>query len=258
MADPPQTVTKADTDGDPPKPKGYTAAKVFSTPELMEGILLNLFTRQLFGVLRTCKTFKDTIDGSVKLQRAMFLKLDPSVTFDPHSPQVNTLLHEMFFVPSLRIVEQGPRGIKFVEAQPEWAWSSPKPATQQHMDLVLYFGAVGLAREKGKRRSTNIRKRCQAQGMEKTKVKVNRSWRRTLVAQGIPAKFEAYLDKSQIVFEGYLQDDSCMYWELGKEKRPWEGVTLGKLMDCIGNNVDEELKAQAIEWGEYDSESGYW
>lgn len=49
--------------------------KVFGTAELLEAILSEVDMRTLLSQ-RTCKDFRDTIDGSVKLQRALYFRDD--------------------------------------------------------------------------------------------------------------------------------------------------------------------------------------
>lgn len=82
----------------------------------MENILLNLSTRQIFGVRRTHKAFfHDTIEGSVKLQRAMFLLPDPGLADkEPEFQHLNPLLRELafLFVPSQEVSECRFKGIK--------------------------------------------------------------------------------------------------------------------------------------------------
>lgn len=70
------------------------AAKIFAIPELLESILLELHGKDLKTVLlaqHINKTFRDTIKSSIKIQRALFLKPDP--TRDPQAkPRINPFL----------------------------------------------------------------------------------------------------------------------------------------------------------------------
>lgn len=50
------------------------ALKVFGTTELLEQILLELPLRSLFPMMRVSSVWKATINGSVKIQRALFLQ----------------------------------------------------------------------------------------------------------------------------------------------------------------------------------------
>ncbi|KAK4618101.1 hypothetical protein CLAFUW4_11934 [Fulvia fulva] len=61
-----------------PVKKSYTAAHVvINTPELLDNILLRLPMKRLLFSQRVNKQFKATIDGSIKLQQALFFKVDP-------------------------------------------------------------------------------------------------------------------------------------------------------------------------------------
>ena len=70
-------------------------AKVFAVAELLENILLHLGTRELFGILRVSKAFRDTAHGSQSLQRAMFLAGGEPEEGVVKGPMPNTLLNEM-------------------------------------------------------------------------------------------------------------------------------------------------------------------
>lgn len=106
--------------------------------ELTEKILGNLSVRQLFGVQRTCKSFAETIRGSVKLQRQMFLKLDPSITYDPDAPMLNPLFDELVFVPSPETRRCLTGGIALDQASKRQysIWNI------KSLDLSLHFHAV--------------------------------------------------------------------------------------------------------------------
>ncbi|KAK4496477.1 hypothetical protein PRZ48_012457 [Zasmidium cellare] len=68
--------------------------QVFSTTELLEMILLNLPLFDLFVLQRTCKTFRDTIHGSIKLKQHMFLA--PKTT---KTTEWNPLMGSLLFQP---------------------------------------------------------------------------------------------------------------------------------------------------------------
>lgn len=53
--------------------------KVFGTTELLEAILSEVDMRTLLLSQRTCEDFRNTIDGSVKLQRALYFRDDAEV-----------------------------------------------------------------------------------------------------------------------------------------------------------------------------------
>lgn len=63
---------------DPPA-EPSAATKVLNTTELLEQILLGVDNKTLLLSQRVSKTFKDTIDRSVKLQRALFFQQDPEI-----------------------------------------------------------------------------------------------------------------------------------------------------------------------------------
>ncbi|KAI7183706.1 hypothetical protein KC363_g8101 [Hortaea werneckii] len=52
--------------------EGRLATKVFGIPELAEAILLNLPMKDLLFAQLICKDIKDLIDGSTRIQRALF------------------------------------------------------------------------------------------------------------------------------------------------------------------------------------------
>jgi hypothetical protein len=56
------------------------AHKVLNTTELLEAILVELPIRDLLFSQRVCRTFKDTIANSIRLQQALFLAAEPSIT----------------------------------------------------------------------------------------------------------------------------------------------------------------------------------
>ncbi|KAK4496116.1 hypothetical protein PRZ48_012095 [Zasmidium cellare] len=67
--------------------------RVFGTSELLEKILVNLSTRQLFGVRRTSPTFNTAIKDTQSLQRAMYLQGLGDTDFSTNAdPRLNTLL----------------------------------------------------------------------------------------------------------------------------------------------------------------------
>lgn len=68
-------------------------ARVAVVPELLEAILLNLGTRDLLFAQRVSRGFKTTIDGSVKLQRALFFLPEPAYG----EPRLNELIFDPTF-----------------------------------------------------------------------------------------------------------------------------------------------------------------
>lgn len=77
------------------------ADEVFQTPELLEEILSNLSLYELFTVQRTCPTFRDTINGSIRLQRAMFLQPTPYRPPDQSWSRPNPFLMSTMFRPPM-------------------------------------------------------------------------------------------------------------------------------------------------------------
>lgn len=59
--------------------RGAEAAStaVFDTVELLENILLNLPMKDLLLDARVCRKWKEVINGSISLQRALFMKAEP-------------------------------------------------------------------------------------------------------------------------------------------------------------------------------------
>lgn len=112
-------------------PSGATS-QVFETVELLEMILLNISIkhpefwrneaglRQLFAVQRVSKTFRDTIQGSSKLLRVMFLKHDPtSEVFDPEVNDFQSIATSNPFACSAYLYTTRGAGVKtsFMAAQ---------------------------------------------------------------------------------------------------------------------------------------------
>jgi hypothetical protein len=57
------------------QPRSPAVGEVFGTPELLEMILLGLPIRHILASAeRVCRSWKATIDGSIKLQRALFFQ----------------------------------------------------------------------------------------------------------------------------------------------------------------------------------------
>lgn len=81
-----------------PEPSGVAANKVFHTPELLEMILMrtSIFTK--FRVQRVCKTFKDAIESSSRLQQAMLLR--PTEDRVAFSAGLHDFLHAVTLAPS--------------------------------------------------------------------------------------------------------------------------------------------------------------
>ncbi|KAK4624808.1 uncharacterized protein CLAFUR5_05395 [Fulvia fulva] len=83
------------------------AARMFALPELLELVLSNLGTKDLLLSQRTCRSFRDTIEGSIRLKRKLFLEPDWNLegrVFDAYSkanrpgrkPENNSLLLRAF------------------------------------------------------------------------------------------------------------------------------------------------------------------
>ncbi|KAK5723749.1 hypothetical protein LTR15_005449 [Elasticomyces elasticus] len=51
-----------------------TLQAVFNTVELLESILLHLSAKQVFGIQRVCKQFRDIVATSILLQQKLFLR----------------------------------------------------------------------------------------------------------------------------------------------------------------------------------------
>ncbi|KAJ4392297.1 hypothetical protein N0V93_005922 [Gnomoniopsis smithogilvyi] len=69
---------------------------VFTTPELLESILLNLDMRTfLISAVRVCRQWHDLIQRSISLQQALFLKSDEKLA-EGHEVRLNPLLVELF------------------------------------------------------------------------------------------------------------------------------------------------------------------
>lgn len=78
------------------------AAKSFTTTELVEQMLLQLPMKDLLLAQRVDKIFKATIDGSLKLQQALFFTLPPQ----PRQHQPSRQHHTHQLTP-LQIVDPG-------------------------------------------------------------------------------------------------------------------------------------------------------
>lgn len=65
------------------------AQQVFLLPELLETILLNLSIKDLLLSQRTARSFRGTVEGSVRLRRKLFFEPDWNLegrVFEPYSP----------------------------------------------------------------------------------------------------------------------------------------------------------------------------
>lgn len=67
------------------------AQQVFDLPELLENIFVFLPERNIVVSKRVCRYWKQAIEGSVKIQRKLFLVADPSANED------TPVLNPMFF-----------------------------------------------------------------------------------------------------------------------------------------------------------------
>lgn len=79
-----------------PSPGELSVSKTFTTVELLEPILLYLDMRCLLtSALRVCRQWRDLIQGSISLQRALFFECEESPS-GSHEVTFNPLLVELF------------------------------------------------------------------------------------------------------------------------------------------------------------------
>jgi len=74
------------------EPQAQTPAQqVLHLPELLESILYNLSQKELLLSQRVCNSFRNTVQTSPRLQRALFLLSDPKLPLEPFSRDENGL-----------------------------------------------------------------------------------------------------------------------------------------------------------------------
>lgn len=218
-------------------------------PELLENILSNLSVRQLFGVQRTSKVFIGTINGSVKLQRKMFLKKDTSISSKSDAPMLNPLLDELFFVPSRELTSGPTNGIKFKCQEHEDQSDKKENTSDQDLDLVFQ----ARKRPQDGKIWTKIHRyhRVKKNGKAGKLYEVDQSWRRTVVSQGVPKPLDTGLDVEEIERHGEPIGLTC--WDLDDEDN-WNGVTLGKIIDDLENTLSSEIREIELEEREWEEE----
>ncbi|KAF2159770.1 hypothetical protein M409DRAFT_29773 [Zasmidium cellare ATCC 36951] len=243
MATPQQAATQVTAVAEPPKSKGQAAAKVFSTTELMETVLLNLSARQLFGTQRTCKAFKSTIEGSVKLQRAMFLMGDTSITDGPDESNFNPLLHELVFATARKSVKDV-RGVKFRSHKNDHGLS-PGSTTVLFEVAKKQRRPGDKARSAGRRRPKGKMKTVQYRNFKKGGLWDQKSWRKAMLMWPAPAgHFEIGLDPSNATVLKLEEPIRMQDWAPG-DQQPWNLVTLSEVADRLEDMLCVELERQA-------------
>lgn len=147
---------------------------VFTTPELLEPILLNLDMRSLLtSAPRVCRQWRDVIRGSIWLQRALFFECEekPSgsneVTFNPLLVELFPILFDFAGAPSPRGLNDlaiealpiGRRRVAFYRRNASWRrmhmrqppvrhvglWALDTcPTRKERMRLVKYDGGLRM------------------------------------------------------------------------------------------------------------------
>ncbi|KAK4498551.1 hypothetical protein PRZ48_011209 [Zasmidium cellare] len=106
--------------------------KVFNTAELLEEVLLYLPMKDVLLDQRVCKTWKNGIDGSIKLQKALFMRpageieVEESKLYDPYDIEVETRYYfatKTCFINPLLLSKHGKGGVAHLvvgELTNEW------------------------------------------------------------------------------------------------------------------------------------------
>lgn len=106
------------------------ASEVFSTPELLEMILLHLTTPQKLGAMQVCRTWRDTLNCSIELLRSLGLATGADETY--YSPFALTSVGYP--------LTQWVPGVKFYELDPdEYGPESSSNTPTNSVRLILYL-----------------------------------------------------------------------------------------------------------------------
>lgn len=113
------------------------AAKVFALPELLEMVLLNLRWHNLFSLLRVNKTFRDTIQRSLKLRRRMHLEYKlpgdgHGITVPPYPQYINCSIVELLVANNI---------LKFEPFEARHPFQPHKTFAPQYSHLIPALGS---------------------------------------------------------------------------------------------------------------------
>lgn len=228
----------------------------------MENILLNLSARQLFGVRRTHKAFfHDTIEGSVKLKRVMFLIPDRDATYPDTNEfgrlfeHLNPLCNELLFLPAWEVERGREAGMRvnFLDCQ-------SYRSIHHVLDVDYAKEGVSLVNASDREPDCNYDAYFSHEIAVKTheyytvggeKIKVTPSWRKTIIST-LPPYHPPTLPSERAVFKvnisGPMEIEEI--WSLNSG-RPWRDLTLGELVDFAECMYAEERKYRTDLWWEW-------
>ena len=135
------------------------AHQALGIPELLETILLNLGPRELLLSQRTCRTFRDTVQCSIRLKRKLFVEPDWTLEgqqFQPYSisnfpgsrPENNRLLLRAFpgCYPTIRL-DMHPTNSRVGRGgaqQTSFTFGGRRDSEQWTWDVCISFPAVRI------------------------------------------------------------------------------------------------------------------
>lgn len=197
------------------------ATKVFAVPELLESILLELPAKDLLLAQRVDTTFRDAIDHSIKIQRALFFKPDLAASQDVQAePRINPLLKRI-----LDINCNSPWISLSMTDSPGLTWDSSYKLDGPHLRVQIF--AIPKKVGDGSPVTT-------ATG----------SWQRMMATNpAVPA---------------IIEDDVFCYYTECQEPMPMDGL-VAKLKDVLAQmtawNMERELFAEDDEHAMYPAHS---
>lgn len=179
----------------------------------------------------------------------MFLKLDPSITYDRENPDLNPLLYELAFVPGRKLREAGAHGMALYEEDD----GDDDDFQQQPNRLSLIFKASSTTI--WTRKSTEIHK-YRRRG--KKQVLIDQSWRHTLLCQGSFADLGVTMWVDDVINDGIEEPIDSIEWgnlaDEGDEQHASderlthgetrEDVTLGEVLDNLEDTLQTEFKEE--------------
>ncbi|KAK4958801.1 hypothetical protein LTR10_003598 [Elasticomyces elasticus] len=124
-----------------------TLQAVFNTAELLESILLHLSAKQVFGVQRVCKQFRDIVATSILLQQKLFLRTSRVDSGDMLAVKYGELvtLSPNIICPKLAMADSMARPDTLLLARPAIHWNGMTELTigaRRAVDRLTGYGEI--------------------------------------------------------------------------------------------------------------------
>lgn len=200
--------------------------QVFETAELLQMMLLDLPMYQLFVIQRTSKTVRDTIAGSIKLERKMWLRPEDDKSSDQAAIKLhnrNPLIDKSIFISKLIAQEGWAKGLVL---------TCISEVEELDFDALGYEGyAPGMVAITYETTFPKLVRTVSINGSSG----ILPSWKRMLAMKSQNSRFQARFSPCA---DGMNAHDIC-------EGERW--VRMGPLMEEIGAKYDAEVKGVGFE-----------